>query len=280
MEENKSTSSGANPNNFWVSRDGSGNFIDGPRLIDTINNITAPPSVIVWLQGEQDATRAQDMFDKDNYRDALDYVFTRLKSEATSNVIFGICVTGRRKNSSKEEGIQLIRQAQHELADIRSDVVVLSETYDLEMADHVHYSQNGQEELLDRVARNVSSYIMGNDTGFIPKIKAVNLNANDKTKLLVEIENVQDIIKGSNSNWLFSAHSGSARVDVLSTYGISESLVLVTLNSPITTIYTLHVGNGKYINPVDISTSGSYQIRNEYLFPIASGIYEIDPASW
>jgi len=277
LDDNASNS---NPQNYWVEEESNGSLADGPRLTKAMSDIANVPSLFVWIQGEQDATRVIDIAGKKKYREGLEHIFDRLKTISATDVVFGICITGRRKNSSKEKGIQLIRQAQHELAKSRDDVIILSETYDLELVDHVHYSQNGQEELLDRVADSISSYALGN--GFIsgPKIKAVNLNSNDKTKLLVEIENVQDLKKGSQSDWLFSAHSGSSRVDVQSTYGISESLLLITLNSPITTAFTLHVGNGKYVDPADISTGGRYQIRNEGLLPIASGIYNIDPARW
>ncbi len=278
-------------NNYWTEKNSNGSFIDGPRLTETIQSISNSSSnnlfnMIVWLQGERDSNEVENDTDKDNYTVALGYVFDRLKSVSAPDVKFGISVTGRRisETSNVEPGIQLIRQAQHNLAKERADVVILTETYDLELADHVHYSLSGQYKLLDRIAKSAASYMLGN--GFIPspEIRAVNLNLDDKTKLLVEIDHVEHISHGVDSDWLFSAHYDGVRIDVVSSHRISMSLLLLTLSSPISFQdrynFKLHVGHGKYVDPVDISKSPSHRIRNEFKLPLATGIYELSTGRW
>ena len=281
------------PNNYWIEQNSDGNFTNGPRLdsfLKFISSMSVTPNIIVWIQGEQDATRIHSANEKTDYQNGLSFIFDQIKNEIQTineqhvknkqKVHFGICITGRRINVNKELGIQFVRQAQHELAVKREDVTILTETYDLELYDRVHYSYKGKKKLLRRIARSLVNYHQKNKFNIIPKIKTVTLNMKNKKELLIEIEGITKMYIGRHAAWLFSALLKETKIKAVKVYKETNSLLLLTLESAITTQHTLHIGNDKYHEPYDISTTGKYQIWNEHYLPLSSGIYSIEKGRW
>lgn len=279
------------PTNFWVQKvgenaDGTGKFAAGPRLLDTLK-AGINPSLAVWIQGEQDGTKIKNSSEKDDYKEALSYVFTRIKNTlGNDETVFGIVVTGRRlrTNTSNRNKLQFVRQAQHELSELRDDVFVISDAYDIDIvfepntSTDAHYTDKGRKKVLDRIANSAVSYF-GKSESFlsIPKIESVALNLNNKKELLVEISGAQKLVKGGNSNGLFSAHLGGKRIEVSASRKISDSLIILTMASAINQSYVLHVGNGELIG---IESDGSKRIRNENFLPISSGRFAIHSSRW
>jgi len=291
---------GSNSSNYWVKKNQNDQFVDisndpTSRLAQTLNNVTMNPDLVVWIQGEADGAKIKNSAEKEEYKEALSYVFDKMKNRWGNKVIFGIVATGRRLpgsgspaadrrtvSASTRNKIQFVRQAQHELAQTRDDVVVITDAYDIALKPEtpfdIHYTSSGRRIVMDRVAKSAASYF-GKLEPFIsiPKIKSVHLNRNNKNELLVEINGAESLVKGGMSNILFSAHYSNLRANVSSSNKISDSLIRLKLDMNIEDYWVLHVANE---NLFGIENNGSMRIRNEHFLPLSSGRYEIDSGSW
>lgn len=258
----KANASTSTPTNYWVEDDYT------PGQLETAFYASGlTPTRVIWLQGEQDATRITTLSERNRYKVALNAMFNRI-SAATGCNDFGICVTGQRLNSNKEWGISLVRDAQHTLAAENSKVSILSETYDLDMQDHVHYSTVGRHELLARIETPIQH----------PFIKSAALKTSNKKRVLIEIGGAEITHRGSTSNWLFNARNGmSHNRAIASVLQISETLFQLAFYTDLSTSFFINVA---YDKRADVDDSGSEQFRNEHLMPLLTKPFPLTQVSW
>ena len=137
LEKNASAST---PNNYWVTND-----MQASPLLTATAEIAQGCDRAILLHGEQEATRLLTYSQKDEYKSALQFIVDQV------GIPVFIVRTGRRENADKRIGTHLVQLAQTELALENEHVHIVCDSYDLDLRDHIHYSDLGKSVLVDRM---------------------------------------------------------------------------------------------------------------------------------
>jgi hypothetical protein len=150
---NASTST---PDNYWLIKTSTGGVVDGNLLSSAKAQMEVnKPDVIIWIQGEQDATRIINAEGKAEYKDGLKYLFDQFLGYCDLVVVATI---GRRLEN-KDKGFHLVRMASIDTAKEMRNVEVMAHSYMRELEDVVHYSSTGQVNLCHDLAENIQNYL-------------------------------------------------------------------------------------------------------------------------
>tara|TARA_R110000850_G_C9996087_1_gene467985 strand:+ start:34930 stop:35826 length:897 start_codon:yes stop_codon:yes gene_type:complete len=187
-------SNASTPDNYWINETSQGKFIDGPLLVAAMGLLqSAAPDNIIWIQGEQDATRISGLEGRKLHKSALKYLFDRFLEYCDQVNI----VTIGRRLQDKDKGFHNIRMALIDTAKEMQDVKVISHAYTLELEDVVHYSHDAQVLLCREIVTKLS--FTDYDLGVKPIDTKTYTRAIDVTMDNSMVDNI-----GSKSHKLFS----------------------------------------------------------------------------
>ena len=272
LKENRSSSSVADPNNYWLEDD----YSEGPRMSEALSNVilNGQADYMVWVHGEQEATRVTSAQQVARYKEGQFRLMNQFRL-FNPNMKFLICRIGQRLNANKDLGISLIQQAQTEIIQSVDDAYLGADCYDLDLQDHVHYSEKGRQELLARVQKNIQLLEINKQPLEGPYVIGAKAKSSDRTKVLVDLGNVSKLYMGSTSQDLLTVQ-GSTQLTLLSRVKIFDDVIQLNFDGPITD-HKLTIAYGRF---PEIDDSGGKQIRNENLLPIRPQTIDITSGNW
>lgn len=151
LKQNASVSA---PGNYWIEPSRQGRLKNSDLMDATVDLLReVKPDVVIWIQGEQDATRALSNADRVAHKNALKFVFDQFLEFAGFVAVASI---GRRLQE-KDAGFHLVRMATVDAARETRNVEVMAHNYALALTDVVHYAPEAQVELCRRLANGVNA---------------------------------------------------------------------------------------------------------------------------
>ena len=260
------------PNNYWLEDD----YSNGVRMRDTISAMEPndPYDYVIWVQGEQDATRIRTAGQADAYLSGLTVLSQKFLAH-NPNMQFLVCRIGQRLSADKDLGISLVQGAQTEAISRSNYIHLGADYYDLDLLDSVHLSAKGRAELLWRLSRNIRRLESGKCVMSEPYVVQATARRANQSRILVELGNVTKLYMGTSSLPLFKI-LGSYDLQIQRRIKISSQTLQLNLSGPVRG-HQLAVAYGDY---PDIDTSGGKQIRNEHLVPIRPQVIDIRVANW
>jgi len=140
---------------YWVDRDASGNWVDGPCLLTAAGVVAAAPAAhkpidrVILMIGESSSVMPVLSIDVAAFKGAYRYLVSRLKAicspSSPNSVGFMVQPVGRRLASAEVPGVQVVREAQLDLvADPLDGFVFGVDVYDLPLwGDRAGYGKTG-----------------------------------------------------------------------------------------------------------------------------------------
>lgn len=136
---------------WWNETSGSAGTLLTDAVAQVAGRSIVPTSISV-NQGQQDADEIVDVTTKAAYKTGLQSCIAALRAEIGSDVPVVIEILGRREIDGNHDGWRWIREAHFELVSGVTNATGC-QTYDLDLRDSVHPTQDGYFELGARSAR-------------------------------------------------------------------------------------------------------------------------------
>ncbi len=226
-------------NNHWYNEeDGTRgpNFdIYQDRIADWVDaDVTF--KAVIWAQGEADTTFVREDTAQ-IYREGLEFVLSELTGLAQTEKVY-IQALGDRStyNETLHGGTDIIRQVQIELAD-NSDISVVTTTFDLDLRDSVHLTDEGYITAAQRMALAVS------DREQSPFIESAWIAQSGEIILHFDLGHNQQLDVGSLlGGFVVTSHAQSA--DIVDHTILADGLISLTLAADVT-IATVSYGSAE-----------------------------------
>lgn len=157
---------------YWTAGS-AGSFRDGPCLtaaIDGIKSLVASGEnidLILWAQGERDSRFIDNVSERSEYQNGLEYTFRRLRSAAGDpDLKIGIQALGLDQQNINQYGWNAVLGVQNELSNIDgNNVAILARTKNLPMEDRYHLTLEGYKTAAERIAANLDLWLNGDLVG-------------------------------------------------------------------------------------------------------------------
>lgn len=159
--------------NYWVDMTDPANPADGPLLTAAVATIAARggdtsqpvPTSILWDQGQASVSALKTgAMTAAQYKTATTYALTRLRAMVGSDIPIVLKPIG--KVSAFANETQQIRDAQYDLIAAMTAARVGIDTWDLELKDTVHPSDDGYSEMGRRDAQSLGEAAYGVTAGY------------------------------------------------------------------------------------------------------------------
>lgn len=194
------------------------------NFYNQINDVGAKPTAILWSQGETDAFDIDINTTANQYKQALESIFTDMRQNLGDIPVY-IQPIGRRNGFTNTGGIQKIRDIQKEIIDENLWCFDAAETYDLSLFDDVHLTNNAYVTAAQRNALTLAD--RAGKTG--PQITTVS-RINNIITLSLEHDAGDDFTPTTAIEG-FKFFKGSSEVAITSAIKINPTSVEITLST-------------------------------------------------
>lgn len=267
--------------NHWVNDDAPDNLVlSGVAWDNWKNGVDAGyiPIAIEWCQGEAEALDVGNSeANRLKYKNALLFLLNGMKQySGNANMQVFIQILGRRDatyNQDRDNGTQLIRQTQFELAQEYDWIHIAGAAYDQTIPDGIHPDDEGNEVAATRNARYINNYDGFDVSGEIimPQIQSVSRSGTTVT-----------VTTDKDTTGFLGFRFDDDGVEITSTGSrIDARTVELTLNSTPSGTETLYYAYGDYMGGIVDSNLGDVvKSTTTQALPLCPTKWENSGAGW